>query len=379
MTKSDLKLLAGVDRLRTSQVLSLFPVIQSDRVTGTVLSRMNIGYIYVDHQRVIREINQKTEELLGIQAQWLMNRPLHEICFQLDSTEPQLRALLSFFEHLFHEQQLEIHWSGSGQMLELLLQSFPIHEGNHQEGTWITIQDQTAYRLLEKQVRHSNRLAQIGKIAAVTAHEIRNPLTSIQGFLQVIGKRLNENEQVQEQNYLEMVFNEINRINHLLGEFLLLSKPRDSERMEVHLQKVVEDLVPIIEADAHRAKVEFRFCKPRSIPHVIANEGLIKQVILNLCKNGIEAMDSGGLLTLMLDYCHGNNSVCIHVKDEGPGISQSDLERVFEPFYTTKENGTGLGLAVCKNIIQEFGGKIEIESNEQGTNFIVSLPLEKAH
>jgi two-component system, sporulation sensor kinase E len=218
-------------------------------------------------------------------------------------------------------------------------------------------------------------LATIGQIAAGTAHEIRNPLTSIKGFLQVIKYALKEKGHVKEQGYTEIMLREINRINSLVSEFLLLSKPRNIKLRPLQVTDIWNEMLPIVENEAILHNMEVNFVTERSVfPLIVADSELLKQVFLNLCKNAIEAMGEGGMLTVRIRLEEAEQKLAIDVQDTGPGIPSYALDKIFDPFFTTKENGTGLGLPVCQKIIHEIGGMIRVSSKEWGTVFTVLMP-----
>jgi nitrogen-specific signal transduction histidine kinase len=230
-------------------------------------------------------------------------------------------------------------------------------------------------RSLEEQVQRSDRLAMIGQIAAGTAHEIRNPLTSIKGFLQILKNSLSEKGMDKELSYTEIMLDEINRINGLVSEFLLLSKPKDTVFYKVNISTVINEILPIIrnEAILHNVTVEYE-SKP-SLPEIVADRELLKQVFLNICKNGIEAMGEGGTLTIREKVDREEGRVCVDIHDTGPGIPAFLIDKIFDPFFTTKEEGIGLGLSVCQRIIHDMGGVIRVKSKGFGTTFTISIPF----
>jgi signal transduction histidine kinase len=222
----------------------------------------------------------------------------------------------------------------------------------------------------------NNRLATIGEIAAGSAHEIRNPLTSIKGFLQMLSTQPPEG-QAYGQDYIQLMLKEIDRINCLVGEFLLLSKPRQIHRQSVQPLQLLEEILPMIENEARLHNIELVIDRAKkSYPAVFVDSKLMKQVLLNLCKNAIEAMGEQGTLTLQLVLLTQRRQLQIRICDTGPGIPTAFFEQIFEPFFSTKEKGTGLGLPICKEIMNELGGEICLDSSsEKGTIFSVYIPL----
>jgi signal transduction histidine kinase len=214
----------------------------------------------------------------------------------------------------------------------------------------------------------------IGQIAAGTAHEIRNPLTSIKGFMQMLGQTFREKEMEKEQGFTQIMLAEIDRINELVSEFLLLSKPKDVIFGKVDISAVLNEILPIINNEAILHGVTVHYENQEQLPEVVADKELLKQVYLNLCKNGIEAMIDGGELTISEKVDEEARMIHIDFHDTGPGIPVFLIDKIFDPFFTTKASGTGLGLSVCQRIIHDIGGTIRVSCKGYGTAFTVSIP-----
>ncbi|MEV2910553.1 ATP-binding protein [Paenibacillus larvae] len=268
-----------------------------------------------------------------------------------------------------------LSWTNNQKRFELLLDSNVLrdHEGQI-VGAYLMFKDVTNLRSLEAQVQRSDRLALIGQIAAGTAHEIRNPLTSIKGFLQMLNKSFTEQGMCKEKGFTDIMLAEIDRVNDLVNEFLLLSKPKHVVYKPVDLPSVIKGLLPIINNEAILHDVQLVYEPAISLPPVIADQELLKQVFLNICKNGIEAMANGGKLMIIEKVNIDEKRVNIEIRDNGPGIPVFVLDKIFDPFFTTKEQGTGLGLSVCQQIVHDMGGHIRVSSKGFGTTFTVSLP-----
>ncbi len=226
--------------------------------------------------------------------------------------------------------------------------------------------------LLQEEKRfQEEKLRMVGELAAGMAHEIRNPLTSIKGFMQ-----LSKANNYSMKPWYHIIMSEISRMSELTAEFLQFAKPHISNLKTEIIQDCVNRMLFLTESDAALHG------------HLIVNEGIheqfevlmdrdkIVQVLLNLMRNAFEAMKQPGIVHIRVyrkeDYCY------IEIKDSGSGIQESDLDKIFEPFFTTKENGTGLGLSICKKIIQDHGGELTARSKiGEGSVFTVSLPLVK--
>ncbi|MBA4496131.1 ATP-binding protein [Paenactinomyces guangxiensis] len=377
MIKTEIQMLAGNDEHRSYHVLTFYPVTPYETIAAQLISNIHLGIVLLDHCQKVIEINQAASEYLGIERVSALGRTLPEIFAETGDGQPDADRLCSFYSLQEERRWVEVKWKGKGITRNLSMTAHPVCDRDQEcKGYYLIIENVTEVRALEKQVRRNNRLATIGQIAAGTAHEIRNPLTSIKGFLQVIGHKLRENNQLKEHGYIEIMQREISRISNLVGEFLLLSKPRDVHLRTVNVCQVLKEILPLIKNEAllHNVTVNIER-RLSSLPMVIADGELLKQVFLNLCKNAIEAMRDGGLLTIRLGLQEPENKFVVDIVDAGPGIPSHVLEQIFDPFFTTKENGTGLGLPICKQILNEFGGRIDVTSDEMGTTFHVHLPL----
>lgn len=343
------------------------------RFAGTFVKDVNLGVLLVDQEFRLVEISELACSLLGIERQQVLTRSMDDI-FQTVPKEHRLvqRTLLEGVLVRNHA----VSWTNNRERYELLMDSNLLRdEAGAVVGAYVLFKDVTNLRSLEQQVQRSDRLAMIGQIAAGTAHEIRNPLTSIKGFLQVLHRTFADTGMEREQGYTELMLGEIDRINELVNEFLLLSKPKDVVYDKVDMSSVVRDILPIINNQAVLHNVTIQYQSVYQIPKIIADRELLKQVFINLCKNGIEAMVQGGTLTIVEKVDYKEKNVLIEVQDAGPGIPAFLIDKIFDPFFTTKDTGTGLGLSVCQRIIHDLGGSIRVSSKGFGTTFTVSLPF----
>ncbi|MDQ1910979.1 ATP-binding protein [Paenibacillus sp. GD4] len=342
------------------------------RFAGTFLKDVNLGVILLNTDFELIDISDMACKVLGVQKSKVMNRPMEQIFISLPP-EHQLiqRQILDGMIIRNHA----LSWTNNQQRYELLLDSNVLRDDEDRiVGAYIIFKDVTNLRSLEEQVQRSDRLAMIGQIAAGTAHEIRNPLTSIKGFLQVLRKTFEENGMDRESGYTDVMLSEIKRINELVNEFLLLSKPKHVSFEAIDLSQVLKDILPIINNEAllHGITVEYEALY--GLPHVIADKELLKQVFINICKNGIEAMGDAGRLTIIERVDKEERKVNIDIRDTGPGIPLFVIDKIFDPFFTTKAEGTGLGLSVCQRIVHDVGGNIRVSSKGFGTTFTVSIP-----
>lgn len=223
----------------------------------------------------------------------------------------------------------------------------------------------------EKHIFRADKLKVIGELAAGMAHEIRNPLTTVKGFLQMAEK----NQFNGMEKYYGLMMSEITRVSDLTTEFLQFSKPHISKLRIESLQVCLDKAKSIIQTEIERRGHSFLMEEKAGPLFVEMDPDKIVQVLINLFKNAIEAMHEVGEIRIstydIKDYA------VIEVSDNGPGIPESIMDKLFYPFFTTKPNGTGLGLAISQKIVQDYGGRIEVSSGKrEGTTFQIWLPLK---
>ncbi|MBT2687789.1 two-component sensor histidine kinase [Bacillus sp. ISL-47] len=223
----------------------------------------------------------------------------------------------------------------------------------------------------EKKENELQKLELVGTLAASTAHEIRNPLTGIKGLIQLLSEKYTS---TQDQYYFSVINDEISRINEIVSEFLILGKPTAQKTETLDLRNIIKDLEPLIISEANLHNVYFQTSLPDDPLMVNCTKDQMKQVILNITKNAFESMENGGELVIKLNRLP--TKCQLKIIDTGSGIPENEIEKIFNPFYTSKDTGTGLGLVVCRRILQSFGGDIYITSKEnKGTHVDIFLPL----
>ncbi|WP_071395519.1 PAS domain-containing sensor histidine kinase [Bacillus tuaregi] len=226
----------------------------------------------------------------------------------------------------------------------------------------------------QKKENDLHKLELVGTFAASIAHEIRNPLTGIKGLVQLLSEKYTSEKDL---TYFSVINQEINRINEIVSEFLVLGKPSVIKTESTKINEILTELVPLIDYEAKRYHHECKFLIPDNPIFVHCSKDQMKQVLLNICKNAIESMQTRGQLTINLQL--KNNACQLLISDTGMGISAKEMKKIFKPFYTSKETGTGLGLVVCKRIIDSFGGEITFDSKvNKGTTVTISLPVSEA-
>jgi len=233
----------------------------------------------------------------------------------------------------------------------------------------------TDIKALEEGMARGERLATVGNLAAAVAHEIRNPLSAVSMGLQRLRAEFEPAEREEYQRMVDLVQREVRRLNAIVEEFLSLARPIQLRPEPISLPALLDEIRRLVEPQAGRAGVVVEQTIPDLLPDLWADRDRIKQVLLNLVLNAIEAMPSGGTLTL--GAAASGTALTLTVTDTGGGIPPELLPRVFEPYVTTKTQGLGLGLAIARRIVEAHGGRVEAESGAaQGTRFRVTLPRD---
>lgn len=227
--------------------------------------------------------------------------------------------------------------------------------------------DVSERKRFEKEMARLDRLNLVGEMAASISHEVRNPMTTVRGFLQILSEKP---ECIKYSDYFQLMIQELDRANSIITEFLSLAKNKPIQLQRLNLNEVIHALEPLIEANATILNQNVRIVTKRT-PKLRLDEKEIRQLILNLIRNAMEAMEPGGHLTIKT-YCE-ENKVILSVKDEGPGIAPGILEKLGTPFITTKSSGTGLGLPVCYSIAHRHKASIEVNTGKSGTTFLVKF------
>jgi PAS domain S-box-containing protein len=255
---------------------------------------------------------------------------------------------------------------GSGQLFSYHARFIPEFDDNEQvESVLCIVQDTTEKKLLERELGRLERLNVVGEMAAGIGHEVRNPMTTVRGFLQLLNKKADCRKYAE---YYAVMIGELDRANSIITEFLALAKNKAINKELCNINESIRIMVPLLEADGLMAN---KYIKTRlaEIPEIPVDQKEIRQLLLNLVRNAMEAMPAGGTVTIKT-YCEGGN-VVLAVKDEGNGIHPDIVDKLGTPFFTTKEQGTGLGLAVCYSIAQRHQATIKYDTGAGGTTFFV--------
>lgn len=231
-----------------------------------------------------------------------------------------------------------------------------------------------AYKRLQESfehIRRADRLSALGELSAGIAHEIKNPLASIKGSLEIVASDFPRGHEKRE--FIEIIEKELGRLNKLVSEFLYFARSPAPALAPCDVREVIESLKVLCSTEATTHSVELVIANAESLPEIEVDAAQVQQALLNVVLNGIQAMPKGGRLSLTT--ARDNGGVVVKIRDEGPGIDSEHKARIFDPFFTTKARGTGLGLAIARKLIDAQGGQIDVQTEAGlGTTFVIALP-----
>lgn len=244
----------------------------------------------------------------------------------------------------------------------------------YDEGICCLLKNITEKKKYEQELKRLSNLDLIGQMAAGISHEIRNPMTTVRGFLQLLK---DEDELEKHNGYFSLMIEELDRANSIITEFLSMGNTRTSDLEMLDLNLIIHDIIPLIKIDTLNQNKFIQF-DTKDIPKLLLNRNEIRQLLINLYRNGLESMSIGKVLSIST-YKENENCVVLAVRDQGAGIRPEIVEKLGTPFYTTKDNGTGLGLGICYAIAARHNAKIEIQTGLEGTTFLIKFNYKKVN
>ena len=344
---------------------------QSRDYLQQVVASMANGMISIDNNGKVTSFNDMALDLLGLKETEVKNIDLRLVIdFESSGINETLTEGASFVEK-------EIVYNRGADNVPMALSVSPIlEEKARSKGAVIIITDLTEIKRLQEKVRRSERLAAIGELAAGVAHEVRNPLSSIRGFAQFLGHVLEDKPE--EREYAEIMVKEVDRINNVVTNLLSFARPVKPDLVPTDLPKLLDHTVRLVEEDARLRNINIRVSTSNGLKKIYVDGNQITQVMLNLILNALQAVESEGNITIearMVD----SNLLALSVEDDGPGIPPGNTNKIFDPFYSTREKGTGLGLAIVHMIVDNHGGEINLVSpvpgKGKGCRITIDLPI----
>ncbi|WP_246096578.1 two-component system sensor histidine kinase NtrB [Paenibacillus sinopodophylli] len=340
------------------------------------IDETSFGVIFVDGEGKITHFNEIAKSLLSLQPKYKEAKELLGTPFPLVFVNEEGDTCVNMlYQALNGERSSHLPLVNGEKMLLLTSFSLRMSLSEQNSGAALIAQDVTELRHLQDEVGRMERLSLVGQMAASITHEIRNPMAVIRGFVQLIQERSPENQE----EYFRIVIEELDRANMIISDFLSLAQNRVLVMELSSLHEVIHELVPLLHADANLRGQQLEVSLCEQMPLIMMNDREIKQLFLNIARNGMEAMGNKG--SLHISTRHAGSKVELRIADEGIGIPPEQMKHLFEPFFSTKTQGTGLGLPLCLSIAERHNGRIDVESQEgNGTVFIVTffLPEDQA-
>ncbi|MGJ5814841.1 two-component system sensor histidine kinase NtrB [Paludibaculum fermentans] len=376
-----LSALLGV--ILTASVLTVFSYFSTRKrlariqtTSRAILESLVGGVLTVDVAARITIINRAASKILELPSQ----APYPDLA-TLAVRHPRLaeviRQALQVNEYVQDDDVAFANSRGDRSILRTTV-SAQVDESGRRVGLVVLVKDVTRIIALEKELRRRDRLVTAGTLAAGVAHEIRNPLSAIELNLRLLRDEVLSPGRSDLEEYFDVLFAETRRMNRITSSFLQLSRPEPITKMRVPIQEPLKQVIRLLESEATAKGVSFSLDLPGGGLEVLGDSTKLEQVCLNLLINSMQAMPQGGVIHISCSRTTSEAGDCVQivVADQGVGVPKENMQRLFDPYFTTRPDGTGLGLAIADRIVSDHGGGIFVESTPgEGTTMTVRLPL----
>ena len=377
-----------ISKLSPDQVQNIFTqLVEENESLYSVIESLSTGLVICDKNWKLLQSNKAGERFLPLTSRY------YELKQQDSGFDDEVwnfvddEDISNFLQQASKEKKINISEefvtktpAGAARFLNISL--MPLVQNKQLSGSIIKIDDVTEKRNQETLLHRMESLAGLTNLAASVAHEIKNPLGSISIYIQLLQKAVNKSRNSDEklpekkflENYIEIINQEIDRLNNIIVDFLFAVRPISAELIPENPVKLLNSYVDFFTPELEEKNIKLKTAFLENSPKILLDEKLFKQVLINLVQNAIVAMPDGGELFFSTRIT--GDKYLISVADTGIGMDSETASRIFEPYFTTKVTGTGLGLTMVYKVIKEFGGDIEVESYEgKGTIFTISLPI----
>jgi len=324
--------------------------------------------ILVDEYGIVRDMNDMCSHYFNFDKTYFVNKSIKVI---ISLFPKEYKSTTEYIEKLVEDGYNEILGKYERTSEDVRFYQI-VTRYDKQTGFYLTqMTDQTEQMNLKEQLAHTNALSSVGQLAASIAHEIRNPMTTLKGFTQLL--RISASEE--SKRYLTVIDDEIIRMESILAEMLILSKPSKNEKTPISIRKLMSDLIRVIQPKARLSGITILEKDCFLVNDTIIGDVIkLKQAFFNLLKNALESMSSDGFLTIEITEVK-NEEISVSIQDTGKGIVETQLTQIFRPYFTTRSEGTGLGLPFVLKIIEDHNGTISVESEIGiGSKFTISFP-----
>lgn len=348
-----------------------------------VLTSLEDAVMVVDCSRGVAFVNQAAETLTGLSARNMLTRDSDDLFRANAWLLAMIDKSLGPDESTSRAENNFVRRRGKHVPVSALVSPLRDQDGGV-AGSVLLLRDRTLRQAMEEDLRRSDRLALLGKLAAGLAHEIKNPLGGIKGAAQLIRAEVAHDASLLENT--DIMIREVDRVNQLLDQLLDLARPAGLHVEALNVHEVLEHVLGLETHAAAAARVRIQRSFDPSLPFIVGDRGRLIQVFLNLVENAFQANPTCMTVathmeteySLRTDRSSATRFVTVDVRDDGTGIDEEDLPDIFSPFFTRKRRGTGLGLAICDRTVKEHGGRLRVESRlGEGSVFKVSLPVQQ--
>jgi two-component system sporulation sensor kinase A len=341
---------------------------ETKELLESFISNTTDAICVLDVRSRVISVNAAYEQIFGWQQDELLNRPLPIYPDFLEEQRKEIYDMLRVGKQISGLETVRLR--KDGQLVHVSMTKTPIkNEKGEIIGFAGITRDISERKRTEELLRKSDKLSVAGQLAAGLAHEIRNPLTSLRGFLQLL-----QSDMKGKQHYFEIMLSELDRINFIVSEFLVIAKPEVIQYKKSDLKDILQTVMALLDTQAVLCDVQLVLEFETDITELICSEMHLKQLFINLVKNAMEAIPKDGQIKMTVSL-QGSDLIRVRTEDNGCGIPEERLKQLGEPFYTTKEKGTGLGLMMCFKIVEAHKGTITIQSQlGEGTIIDVFLP-----
>ena len=344
--------------------------------TSKLLETMDNAVISVDNNGIIKTFNLKSEEIFGKKRKEVLNKDCQEVLNLNVEGECIFKKCLLTRKNI--DQEIILEEKGLKKKILEVNSSFLTGEVGDITGMVVVIRDITEIKNLNEEVARHKRLAALGKLSAGIAHEIRNPLSSIRGLAQFVYNSFSKTDERKED--LNTIIQEVDRLNKLVVQVLDYAKLKELNLTSFSLNNLVNKIVVLFKQEIKNKQIIFYLELSSDISLIEADKDQIRQILMNVVINAIQAIPEKGKIKIKTekDLLRGEPAVKLVIEDNGIGIAEKDLNQIFDPFFSTKEQGSGLGLSIVYKLVEGHQGEIKVESKEgEGTKFIIFLPQKR--
>jgi len=341
--------------------------------TAKLLETMDNAVISVDNNGKIKTFNRKSEEIFGIKKEEVLNKDCQEVLNLKINGECLLKECLLEKKNI--SQEIILEGKGLKKKILDLNTSFLIDESGKVTGVVAVIRDVTEIKDLNEEVARHKRLVALGKLSAGIAHEIRNPLSSIRGLAQFVYNSFSKTDERKED--LNTIIQEVDRLNKLVVQVLDFAKLKKLNLTRFSLNDLIRNIAELFKLEIKDKQIKFSLKLSPDISQIQADENQVRQILMNVIINAIQAIPKKGEIKIKTEKAllKGESAMKLIIEDSGIGIPEKDFSQIFDPFFSTKEKGSGLGLSIVYKLIEAHQGEVKVESREgEGTKFVIFLP-----